>query len=294
MVVLSPSSGARRQLSALAASQPESGSWLALLTATMTGTETPVWDEAAAALSLRPASPTPQPLLAGASIPLADAVAGDWLRRLFALASDAGPDAISLAGAARSDQLDPRAILAAAANQDASQLAAHGAALGVAVDTLSVVAQLAATPLLQACRRRLASAVAADWSAGYCPICGSWPALAERRGLERARRLRCVRCGADWGTVSFRCPYCGTDDHRQLGSLVSESDGEARGVDTCICCRGYIKTVSTLRAWAADEVALADLATIDLDLAALDRDYARPGAPGLNLGLCLVDPSPAG
>ena len=33
---------------------------------------------------------------------------------------------------------------------------------------------------------------------------------------------------------------------------------------------------STLRAWPGAEVCLADLATIDLDLAALERDYERP------------------
>jgi FdhE protein len=172
-------------------------------------------------------------------------------------------------------------------------LAAHAAALAADPDALAAVAQLGAGPLLQACRRRLAAAVLADWDEGCCPVCGAWPALAESRGLERARRLRCARCGADWGVVALRCPYCRNGDHQQLGSLVSETQGEGRKVDTCDRCRGYVKSVATLRPWAADEVALADLATVDLDLAALDHDFARPDAPAVALDLRLVDPSAA-
>ena len=47
-------------------------------------------------------------------------------------------------------------------------------------------------------------------------------------------------------------------------------------METCSSCRGYLKSVTTLRAWAGDEVTLADLATVDLDLVALERDFAPP------------------
>jgi FdhE protein len=74
----------------------------------------------------------------------------------------------------------------------------------------------------------------------------------------------------------IRCPYCGAIGHESRGALVSEQDGEARKVETCSACRGYLKSVSTLRAWAGDEVALTDLATVDLDLVALERAFERP------------------
>jgi FdhE protein len=100
--------------------------------------------------------------------------------------------------------------------------------------------------------------------------------LAEQRGLDRARRLRCGRCGGDWAQPGIRCPYCGVIGHQARAALVSEQDGEARRVETCLSCRGYLKAISTLRAWPGDEVALADLASIELDLVALDRDFTRP------------------
>ena len=65
-------------------------------------------------------------------------------------------------------------------------------------------------------------------------------------------------------------------DHEARAALVSEQDGESRKIETCASCRGYLKCVSTLRAWAGDEVALADLATVDLDLVALERHFERP------------------
>jgi FdhE protein len=115
---------------------------------------------------------------------------------------------------------------------------------------------------------------------GYCPICGAWPALAEARGLERERRLRCTRCGGDWRTEWLRCPYCGVRDHLQLGALAPEGAVETRKAETCAACRRYVKTVTTLAATPADEVALQDLATLELDLAALTHGYEGPQGLG--------------
>jgi FdhE protein len=125
------------------------------------------------------------------------------------------------------------------------------------------------------------------------PVCGGWPTVAESRGLERARRLRCGRCGGDWAYPALRCPFCANDDHERLGSLVPEGQAEARRVETCSVCQGYVKQVATLRAWAGDEVALADLASVDLDLAALEHGFARPETAAWSLAVRVVEQSPA-
>jgi FdhE protein len=147
---------------------------------------------------------------------------------------------------------------------------------------------LVAMPLLQACGRRLNGQIPAAWSAGYCGVCGAWPALAEERGLERQKRLRCGRCGGDWRTEWQQCPFCGVSDHRRLGALVSDSHGEARKAETCEGCRGYVKTLATLQPWPAETVAIEDVATVDLDVAALARGYSRPERPGYVLGARVV------
>ena len=140
-------------------------------------------------------------------------------------------------------------------------------------------------PLLHALRRRFGPGLDPRWHEGWCPFCGGWPHLAEQRGLERTRRLRCARCGGDWAQPGVRCPYCGVVGHEARAALVSEQDGEARKVETCSACRGYLKSVSTLHALAGDEVALTDLATVDLDLVALERAFERPEPRPLDPGV---------
>jgi FdhE protein len=300
------------------ASQPETAPWLAVLAAVLEEAADATWDAVAASSTLavpetasrpdgetasgtirsrrlavspsrRLCSPRP-PLLAGARIPIDAALADRWVRRVLDLAAEAGPEAIGLRAAAGDDALDARPFLEAAVNADADRLEAHARSLDIDPDALAAVAALAVMPLLHALRRRFGPLEAIDprWDEGWCPLCGGWPHLAEQRGLERVRRLRCARCGGDWAQPGVRCPYCGVVGHEARAALVSEQDGEARKVETCSACRGYLKSVSTLHAWAGDEVALTDLATIDLDLVALERDFERPEPRRLDPGVRVI------
>jgi FdhE protein len=281
------SASAQRQISQILSAQPESAAWLVIVEAVLREVPAPAWDEAAAATQLAPERAQDAPLLAGAQIPVNRLHAEDWLGRLLLLASNATPDAAPLARAAQSPFLDAPGLLEAAINADDTRIEAMASDVGVPPESLGAVAELAAIPLLQALRRRFAPAVSSHWHEGSCPICGDWPRLAELRGLERARRLRCARCGGDWEQPGVRCPYCDAAGQGTRATLISEQDGEARKVETCTRCRGYLKVVSTLRAWPGDEVSLADLATIDLDLVALERNYERPeprGGLGVRIG----------
>ena len=115
---------------------------------------------------------------------------------------------------------------------------------------------------------------------GYCPICGGWPALAEARGLDSQRRLRCRRCGGDWRTEAMRCPFCGERGHAHLGSLVS---GRIRTRDG-----RRLRAMPTLRQGAHRPGRRSRLSTYSsrispllvLDLIGLERGYQRPAARG--------------
>ena len=291
MTAPSVSVGARRHLDRLRQAHPEWHAWLDLVAETVDAIADPAWR--AVAPHLAPGRPPATPLLVGATVGVPPCLLDAWLRHLLARAGAtqavADPAATSgLTAAAADPHLDAVALLEAAVNQDADALAARAAALDADPDALAAVVHVAATPLLQTCRRHLAAEIPKTWAGGGCPVCAAWPTMAESRGLERARRLRCGRCGADWAFVSFRCPFCFNADHQTLGSLVPEGAGETRKVDTCTLCKGYLKTLTTLTAWAPDEVALADLATVDLDLAALDQGYARPDTLPIDLRLRLV------
>jgi FdhE protein len=141
---------------------------------------------------------------------------------------------------------------------------------------LRALAPLIAMPMLQACGAAWTDRVPPEWAHGYCPICGRPPALAEIRGLDGARYLRCAACGSGWRIEWLRCPFCGEGDHDKLGSLVSAESVGRQAIDVCDGCRGYVKTVTTLTPIRPDDVLLHDLATVVLDVAALEHDYRRP------------------
>src|SRR5205807_9292173 len=103
--------------------------------------------------------------------------------------------------------MDGLALLAAAVCQDDARSDALAAAAGADAQAVRVVGQMAAVPLLQACARGLASQIPASWWEGYCPVCGAWPVVAEYRGLERKRQLRCGRCGTGWAVPVLRVGF---------------------------------------------------------------------------------------
>ncbi len=167
----------------------------------------------------------------------------------------------------------------AALSQPLVEGAAFARAAGDDRGVLRVVGPIVAMPMLLACRRAWAALVPATWAEGYCPICGDWPSLAETRGLDGQRRLRCGRCGGDWRTERLRCPFCGERGHENLGSLVSEGR-EPQAVDVCERCRHYVKTLTALVPVRPEDVFLHDLATLVLDVIALERGYRRPAPKG--------------
>lgn len=114
------------------------------------------------------------------------------------------------------------------------------------------------------------------WNHGVCPTCGGWPLLAEFRGLEQLRFLRCGLCATEWEFPRLKCPFCSTQDHELLGFFHAEGEEAKYRVATCDGCLGYVKTASTLSALADVQLLVEDLATVHLDFAAVDRGYSPP------------------
>jgi FdhE protein len=184
------------------------------------------------------------------------------------------------------------AVFEAAIAEDADRLRTLALEAGADVERFATVAALAIMPLLQRCREAWQGRVPAHYMAAACPLCGAWAALAEARGLERQLRLRCGRCGAEWPAEVVRCSFCETKEHSLLGALVGETAGDTRRVDTCSACRAYMKTITTLTPCPPADVRLQDLATVDLDVAALSQGYARPDGPARPLAVRITARTP--
>lgn len=264
---------------ALARAHPEFSPWLELLAAVEREAAAPVWADA-----VPPASDgTGPPLLAGATLAIAADAAAAWWRRLIDIAARSAPALADVHA-----RVDALAALDAAIALDVPRLDALAHAAGVPAEPLQAVAPLAAYPWLEHCAARFADRVPADHARAWCPICGAWATLAEARGLEGARRLRCGRCGAEWAGHWLRCPFCGTDEHGRLRGLVSAASGESRRADGCAACGAWVKTIATLGACTVGEIRLLDLATVELDVAALERGWRRPGGLGARLDVRVV------
>lgn len=126
-------------------------------------------------------------------------------------------------------------------------------------------------------RRIVAHLDEASWRRGDCPVCGAWPALAESRGLEQRRFLRCDRCGADWPVNRLQCTYCGDVDHHSQRYLFAEGEQNRFRLAVCDTCGGRLKVIATLKPLSDPGLLVAQLAMVHLDwIGAEAADRALP------------------
>ena len=104
------------------------------------------------------------------------------------------------------------------------------------------------------------------WSRCDCPVCGAAPGLAESRGLEQQRFLRCLQCGAGWPGNRIQCPCCGKSDHRTLRYLFAEEDQNRCRLVICDACGCRLKIISTLAALTPPGLVVAEFTTLYLEL----------------------------
>jgi FdhE protein len=277
----------RSRINSLEHQHPEWRSWLALYKATLRALDDPAWR----ALEVRAcAEQAPHvPLLDGVRLFVDADAARAWVQHIGEGMAKHQSDGLGSWSVKALKRLDALALLQAAARQDFTRLHMMADSLRVEARAVQAFAHLAVTPLLQECRRRLADRLSAMWTHGYCPLCGAWAVLAELRGLERTRRLRCGRCGGDWRTGWLRCVFCGETRHERLAVLSLEGGDGTQSIETCASCQGYTKTLTTLQGAAPQAVMLEDLATVELDVVALERGYARPHSPGYCVNLSLLE-----
>jgi FdhE protein len=264
--------------------------WVKLLDVALEAADSPVWASAMLDAPVRRESAWPPyaPLLEGVSVRVDGRRVRKLVRDLIHNAEDTREESAGWSTRLRGRRLDSVALMHAAIVRDHDTVARIGLRVGIEPQALEVIAQLAAMPLLHACAQRWREHIPSAWTHGYCPICGAWPALAELRGLERSRRLRCGRCATDWPLPVLQCAYCGDDHHDHLGTLTPEGESQTRRVDVCYTCKGYLKAFTTLRPMTLRTIAMNDLLSVDLDLIAQEREYSRPSQYAHTLNVSVV------
>jgi FdhE protein len=223
------------------------------------------------------------PALAAEPIPLPVPMLTPTLIRLCEeLAKGGAADAADhIRTAIAESRLEAGALLSASFQRDHNAIRTGAEQRGLAPDLVWLVAELAVSPYAYALQRALLpstgdgpiAAALADWGHGYCPACGSWPALAEIHAAHRV--LRCSFCAHAWELKTFACVYCGEGGDQFV--IFAGSAGRAdRRTEICGRCAGYLKTVDVEELSPFPMLAIADLETMDLDLAAMEKRYRRP------------------
>jgi FdhE protein len=212
------------------------------------------------------------PLVSPAELPGDLAHGADLLVRLCRAVQGATAPLAAAAGAIQAaiDQkpLAPEEMLRAHREENSDRFAAMAAALGIPVEVLAFFADQSLAPSLGVGRRLLAAGWEPDLtrSRGFCPICGSAPALGVLE--EDGRRfLVCSVCRQPWQLPRVRCAACGQTNAEKLYYIYSEEEPAYR-IDACDVCHHYIKTVDRRRLARPFYPPLEQLLTVHLDLVA--------------------------
>jgi FdhE protein len=224
------------------------------------------------------------PALAGEPIPLPVSILTPTLFELCdALANGgAGEAATHIRESMTSGKLEAASLLTASLQRDQAALRTGAIHRGLSPDLMWLVAELAVSPFAHALQQTLFGSGARGelgdaldaWNRGYCPACGSWPAVGEVAAGQRT--LRCSFCSCAWELNSYACIYC---DASGEGFVTAAPDPERkdRRIEVCANCGGYLKTIDLAALSPFPLLSISDIETTDLDVAAMEHGYARPG-----------------
>jgi FdhE protein len=103
------------------------------------------------------------------------------------------------------------------------------------------------------------------WKKGYCPVCGSLPALSYLKGAEGQRWLMCGCCSHEWRFARTQCPFCENEDPKKT-ELCFVEDRDYERAERCHQCKRYLVGVD-LRKYPYEfipEVAVAGMMYLDV------------------------------
>jgi FdhE protein len=223
------------------------------------------------------------PALAGEPIPLPVPVLTPTLLQLCdALANGGAREAAThIRQAVEAGNIEAGSLLTASLHRDQAALRTGAVHRGLSPDLMWLVAELAVSPFAHALQRMLFGNVSAGdlqtaldaWNHGYCPACGSWPAVGEVVGGHRT--LRCSFCSCAWELTTYACIYC-EESGEPFVTAAPDEERKDRRVEVCASCGGYLKTIDVPELSPFPLLSISDIETTDLDVAAMEHGYARP------------------
>lgn len=114
------------------------------------------------------------------------------------------------------------------------------------------------------------------WALGICPFCGGPPGFADVVE-DGGRRLSCHLCGGAWRFSRVRCPFCGTEESKDLVRLELGEHEAGYFVAACKACSAYVKELDRRMRWNGGLALIEDWGSPHFDVAAQRERYWRPG-----------------
>lgn len=167
--------------------------------------------------------------------------------------------------------LDAPVLFSKILNEDDSYFDETAKKLKTDKKVLAFMAYFSMKPSVSLCAEQLVTYLDKEtpWQKGYCPICGSPPALSILRD-EGKRFLLCSFCSHEWETQRIYCPFCNNNKQKTLRYFFSEEEKGYR-VDVCDECKKYIKAVDTREVKRPVHPFLEQISTLHLDLIAQEQ-----------------------
>jgi FdhE protein len=188
----------------------------------------------------------------------------------------AGESALHIRDAIARQGIDADSLLSVSLARNQKAIRTSALHMGLSPDLVWLIGELGSAPLAH----RLSSSIDDGrstmddlWDRGYCPCCGSWPAFIEAH--DGAQMLRCSYCALGWSLSAHRCVYCGNSGDDFVAAAPDVQQPQRR-VELCGRCSGYTKVIDVQEPTPFPLLAIADLATMNLDQGAMDRGYRRP------------------
>jgi len=186
------------------------------------------------------------------------------------------PEIKNINQAVRKGEIDLEELFSKVVEGDKGYVDSIGEKTGLNTWLLTFLAESSINPFLEAYAEKLKGYVNQEsWLKGYCPVCGSAPAMGELRMETGEKILQCSSCGFKWRFKRLGCPFCGNANHEKLRYFHTETDGKAYRVDVCEECKKYIKTIDLRELNREAILPLEDLGTLHLDILAREEGYKR-------------------
>lgn len=227
------------------------------------------------------------PALAAEPIPLPTALLKPTLLQLCQNLSQGGggEPALKIHAALESGTLEAGTVLAAALGRDQKAITVGSIHRGLQSELVWLVSELAISPFVFSLQQLLLGALGRSptdgalltaldaWHQGYCPVCGSWPALVE--ATKGRSVLRCSFCALAWTLDEPGCVYCGNIGPTFVTSAPDPARPDRR-LETCGSCQSYVKAVDADDLSPFPLITIVDLETMDLDVLTMKQGFKRP------------------